>query len=172
MKKVFSILLLMALMFDISGHIIIFKKLQKDIHRKIKRAVFEQIPFSQLEVIENELGDSNPTIIWIHSKEFKLNGKMYDILKRDTVGNIENLYCVWDKDEENLITKYSSLISGKIRDFESKYSSIPIFTIDTLFFRITEQIRPVLIIYCFHSLSSSLLIGFTNNSEPPPKFLS
>ncbi len=171
MKKVFAIILLMAIIFDVSGQIIIFKKLQKDIHRKIKHACFEQIPISQLELFEVEFGNTLPGIIWIHSKEFKLNGKMYDIIKRDTINNKEILYCVWDKDEEKLISKFSSLISGKIRDFESKYSSIPIFVIETIFKQQSNPIQIVRSINLFIFYNYSILDGIKNNSEPPPKCL-
>ena len=170
-KTIIAYLILTALIFDVSGHILIFKKLQKDIHRKIKHTIFKNIPINELEIFSFNIGKSIPGIVWIHSKEFRLNGKMYDIIKKDTIDNNVKFYCVWDKDEESLISKYSNLISGKIRDFESKYSNIPIFTIENYYLIKIKNFINYTSYYGIFNQFQSILKGINQKIDPPPKVL-
>lgn len=146
--------------------------MQKDIHRKIKRMIFSQIPQSELEIFSFKSGESIDGIKWIHSKEFSLNGKMYDIVKRDTIDGIVYFHCVWDKDEELLIKKYSNLVAGKIGDFNSDFTKIPIFNIECYInYLVKNSINYETSFINFFTYKLKILLGVNKNDYPPPELI-
>ncbi len=170
-KFIVSTIILLALVFDIGGQLALFLKLRRDVQKKVKRLILQNIPQSELEVFSSEIGKSIKGAVWVHSGEFRFNDEMYDVVKRDTSQQTITYYCVCDKDETRIIKQYSKLVSVKLNDLSINFSKIPIFIIELYFVRNFAMIIDNYYVYNYFRDKSNTLFGYVQNSNPPPKLI-
>lgn len=107
MKKFISSILIAVLLFAVAGPGLVYTILINFI-KEIKKAAILFVPESQITVLKlNYSGEENRDV-WFFPNEFEIcfNGKMYDIIKSEETGNITNIYCVHDEDEEKLTDNF------------------------------------------------------------------
>jgi len=177
MIKLKSILLLLVLLAPVTGTYIIFKNRQyqvrKDIKRQIKRGVSES-DLVLLKIPKEIEQNPNPSFKRIHSKEFRYNGEMYDIVLQEAKGDTTWYWCIWDKEETALFAKLDELFARawgkdpvnqsnneKLFSFLKNLFTPPNFDFNlSLFYPL---LKLVLI-----SATSDTCAGFIKLPEPPP----
>jgi hypothetical protein len=99
------------------GFYIIFTTLQYRIREEIKHNCILQSNDPVLVVFKFPMNDLKPS--WINDREFRLNGKLYDVIHIKKNGDCTIYYCLNDESEEKLFAS----LDNHIRDFLSDKQS-------------------------------------------------
>jgi hypothetical protein len=119
-KKSLTFLLLIILLLPTVGSYISFNLRQKAIKKELKRKIKHGVPSSELIsiVLTSEITRSK-SFSWHNSHEFKLNGKMYDIIKKAKKGEQIVYKVVCDDEESKLFAQLES-------DLKDAFSNDPV----------------------------------------------
>lgn len=90
--------------------------MQRSIKKDVKKEILRGIPNNELEKIFLPDGEaqSKLDIVWYHDMEFKLNGKMYDIVRSEKCKGGTIYYCKNDTNEEKLFSDLSTQIDNHV----------------------------------------------------------
>jgi len=114
LKKIVSILLLLALWLSSIGYFHIFRMIQADIRHEIKKHLEQNIPDSELTRITFSVSDKPE---WIRKdKEFRYMGQMYDIVRTGEENGLTVYYCIDDVDESLLVGKMEKTMGNGSND--------------------------------------------------------
>lgn len=80
-------------------------QIRKEVKRKIKAGLTES-EMTLLIIPNEQLGD----LKWKHSKEFKLKGQMYDVIKKENIEWGVKYWCWWDNDETELNKRLNRML--------------------------------------------------------------
>lgn len=111
-RAVISLLIVVVMGFATTAYLVSFKLRQNSIRAEIKTLIKNGAPDSlrfdfYIDEIEN---DANFT--WIHSKEFRYRGEMYDILGTSpTDDGRVLLHCIHDVKESGLFTELDRMVN-------------------------------------------------------------
>lgn len=103
--------LLFALCFNSTGYYFIHLHLKNQVRKEIKGRIKAQVPENELVAIifTPENADS---FHWIHSREFRYNGTMYDIVSSKVLDkNITEYYCITDHQETLLFRNLGKYVN-------------------------------------------------------------
>jgi hypothetical protein len=75
---------------------------KKQLKRSIKRNIISGIDQSELSQLTIAKKDLNTLLDWEHDHEFEYMGEMYDVVKRQNIGDSVVFYCWWDSEETAL----------------------------------------------------------------------
>lgn len=132
MKRVYSLILLAILAFNIAGVYIVFKFQQSRIRREIKSQIKSGVSDEELHQFvfsEDELGAMD----WVRrNKEFVYEGKMYDIVYTEKDGGRIHFYCINDEEEEVLFAQLDILVTKQFGE-EAKNTASPASKLIKLF---------------------------------------
>lgn len=99
MKKLITLLLLSLFSFHIFGVYISFEIKEHYIKKDIKRRIKQGVPEGELAQIIYKPSNKNQ-FEWKHKAEFRYNGTMYDIVRRETLNDSTQIfYCINDEQE-------------------------------------------------------------------------
>ncbi len=103
LRKLATILLLICFVLNIVGIGMAYWLQSRQLKQEMV-AYLRSKALYKTQLVEINLTNTatNPLIKWEDETEFELNGEMYDVVKKDTVGNIQKIYCVADKKESEL----------------------------------------------------------------------
>lgn len=155
------------------GYVIVFKITQIQIKKEVKREIKSKIKSSDLHLISFSKKDFEQ-INWIEEeKEFVLNNKMYDIVKKEMSDNMVLLYCIDDKQETQLFSNLDAHINKHLtNDKSSKKSTLKV--IDDNQKVLPASSNMVINYYTFidHQTAYSLQLFSVDLSlpTPPPNF--
>jgi hypothetical protein len=113
-RKALSILFAGLILFNLFGYYFVFRCDQARIKREM-RAMLRNGSCRGWEEITVQNPESNPDFKRIDSKEFRYQGRMYDIISVRFLVNSVVFRCINDTREEQLIARYegySSLVAG------------------------------------------------------------
>ncbi len=150
------------------GYFVVFKGMQFQVRKEIKRQIKFSVPEDKLVVLRItkaiEFGNSNE-FKRIHKGEFRYKGQMYDIIRTEISGDTTIYTCIHDVKESNLFANLDKYIK---EDFEKNNSTKQKANklnsqINNLFFQITKQQKIILFyknlffnekdnLYCFSYL--------------------
>ncbi|MFA4851576.1 MAG: hypothetical protein WC599_03565 [Bacteroidales bacterium] len=105
MRTVFSILLLILFLFNVSGYFVVFKLMRYNARKEMKAYIKQNLRDDEMEIVvvpNSEIGASGSGFRFVEENEFIYNDKLYDIVKKKTDGNNTIFYCINDKQEEKL----------------------------------------------------------------------
>jgi hypothetical protein len=105
MFKYRAILLLLVLQIPIGGTYLVFKHRQFNIRKEIKRQIKWGASEDDLVLLKipRELEEKpNKQFKRIHSREFRFEGEMYDIVRQEARGDTTWYWCIWDEEETAL----------------------------------------------------------------------
>lgn len=90
----------------------IFLYARYEIRYQVKERIKQSVPESEcVRFSSKELSAVENQVRWIHSKEFRYNGKMYDVLYTEINYQGELIYvCIYDSEETALYKKLKSVI--------------------------------------------------------------
>lgn len=86
---------------------------KRQIQKNVRNSILPSVDESELILFEVSASDTTTHFKWKHSKEFKYQGKMYDIVKRKQTGD-EITYLVWQDDEETIINSKIKRLTNSI----------------------------------------------------------
>lgn len=173
LKKLVAILLTLIFCYNTVGYYIVFKTSQLKVKSEIKKLIKSSFPEDQLVVFRLSPENQND-FEWIHSKEFRYKGNMYDIVRKTVISASEtDLYCIHDVKETGLFAHLDLLVKNAMNADKnaSKASVLLSVFFSTLYFpsdqdfnfssKATEMQFPE-ISEIYASLSLSVL-------SPPPR---
>jgi hypothetical protein len=105
LKKTISILLTILFLYSTVGFLAVHPFLSNYYKELGIREVKELADTDEIQIlvfVKSDIQNSKIEFMWIHSDEFKYNGDMYDIVKKEENENQLILYCLNDTKETKL----------------------------------------------------------------------
>lgn len=175
MRVLTSFFLLCLLLLNLFGFFFIFSFQQNEIQEKVQ-ASFHQSANHHLEILSFSKNDFEK-IIWLkEGKEFRLNGKLYDVSRIETSNSTVKLFVEEDSMETKLVDNFVALFTSQNdKPINSSPIKIPLqhfmqeFTCNTLTIILHPSFYFVSLMEKKSSFSSITPIG---QSPPPDKFFS
>lgn len=117
MKPLFPILLLITVVFQLVGFVPVFKSMQYNVRKEIKRKIKQGVNESELHMFDLNTISKSKEFKWQKiGKEFHYQGTMYDIVRTEN----GKAYCINDHQEhilfanlENILKEYFSKSNEK-----------------------------------------------------------
>ncbi len=107
MRKIIPVFLAFLILYNGLGYIIVFKSFQYAIRKEVKRKIKSSVPEKDLIIIKLTSADISSCkngYKKIDINEFRLSGKMYDIVRTEVSGDTTILHCFNDTKEEQLFS--------------------------------------------------------------------
>ena len=119
LKRIIAILLLILFAYGTIGYYISFEVEKTAVRHEIKQRIKQGVPTSDLTIIKDDV--TNSRLNWIKpSKEFRLNGKMYDVVSKRIEGNIIYYSCINDTQEEELFKTLDEQVNKEMNNTDSE----------------------------------------------------
>lgn len=122
MRRIFSILVLLIITWQIVGFFTYFELEHYHIRKDIKRALKQTVPENQLKNFDFTKKEVK-NLTWIKSNEFKLNGRFYDVVERTSTKNGFHFKCIDDFQETQL---FQNLEESTAYNLSNSSSSSPL----------------------------------------------
>ena len=146
---------------------------KKKVQKSVKRKIMNGIPKEELIYMAFSTEDLTTKLNWKHSKEFELNGEMYDIVEREETADSAFYWVWWDKEETELnqqVKHIAAEIFGSSPDQQEKNNLVQSFY-KSLFFEIQHTDFQTLITLQkrlnYHYLNKTLS-NYISIIESPP----
>ncbi len=164
-------MLLLVIFINLAGAPFLFIVLQKKIKREMKRLILSQVP-PELLIPFTLPADRNlceaAGYEFIHDKEFRFRGMMFDIITSERIGDSVKHLCVNDTNEEELIRAFMDHTQKK------KPFDFPSFNAQSNIFVSSGAINEVKCInvseiLLYYQQEPAILSGIKTPPEHPPK---
>lgn len=110
LKKTAVILLTIIICYNTVGYYIVFKTRQFQVKTEVKKLIKSSVPEQQLVVFRYTPANRHE-FKWMHSKEFRYRGSMYDIVRKTSVSAAEtDFYCIHDVKESGLFRHLDNMV--------------------------------------------------------------
>ncbi len=119
MSRFIAILLLAFFLFPLVGHMVFFKIRRGQLRHELKEKLEHSVPRGDLTFIKIHrewLSQPPAHFQWTEKNEFRLNGEMFDIVYRESVGDTIMLHCLADKAETLLFTHLDNWVEKQNTD--------------------------------------------------------
>jgi hypothetical protein len=110
MKKIFSISLILVLLYSVLGFYLNFKIEQFWIKEEIEQRIIKHLPEKDLTLIKISSANSEKIHWTEESSEFRYDGEMYDVVKTRSANDTTYYYCYNDEKESKLMTCVDKLV--------------------------------------------------------------
>lgn len=118
-------LLLAAVIFNMTGFFIVFKIEQSIVRKNIKRQIKAGVPNNQLFTFHMSRSDYNE-LDWVKAnKEFKKDQNMFDVVKLESTKDSVTLFCINDRQEKELFARLDQAVQNQM-ERESNASNGPL----------------------------------------------
>jgi len=171
LKRIVSILLISAFLFNSVGIVVIFFHQKSLLKREFKLLIKNKRTLSDLEIIKiTKTNLSSLHFTNADSGEFRFNGKMFDVVKLVRTQQHYIFYCINDEKEEQLLSSFSKNVESLV-DLKDSFKKnlnklIRLYTLD-FFQEMTEKnILPTHLLLT--SIEKNNLLSVTQEIEPPP----
>lgn len=161
-KIFFVIFLITILLFNSSGYFLLYLSSTHFVKKLVmKKLLNHELDHETilLSISKKDIQNKKISFEWIHAKEFRFNGKMYDIKKNLTDKDSLRFLCYYDE-KENLLEELFCKFSNSEKENHNKRNSLNIFPFLSLFFTHIEIIN-------FYSTSTYFINSPLNNSPQP-----
>ena len=101
------------MLFNTLSNLIVFESMYYSIHKEVRSTLIKSIPTNNLVKITIDNKTKN-SIRFTDKEEFIYDGKMYDIVRQKTEGNITIYYCLDDTKEDNLFANLNASIKNNM----------------------------------------------------------
>lgn len=176
LKRVFSILLALILIFNSAGYIVVFYQMKKYFKKEAFQKLENYIKPEDLTTIvisKYDFENENENFYFIESKEIKYFGKMYDIARIEHTGDSVRIIALNDENEDNLHNLFAQFFTKNLNDKYSKTASIIKLIITDaglpIIFDSNASWREDL---CYNFIFVPILKNFFDVPTPPPKCFS
>jgi hypothetical protein len=150
-----------------------FELVQTNLRSESTERINRGIPQHQQVIFRfgvEDYRDKSSQINWKDKDEFRLDGKMYDIIKKETSGDSVYLYCIIDREESDLYSILDKLIeddsenSDKENRINNYFSHFYSYSPQNNFHKIYQSENRY-----FGRIVISLLEGDLSLGTPPPR---
>jgi len=109
-KKTTAVVLLVSMIYLLAGYSVVLFTLQSAVKYKIKELIrTNQIEPSAITMIKIDRHNQK-NLIWYEDNEFYLDGKMYDIIKKDSRTDAFYYLCYYDAEETQLVNCFDKYL--------------------------------------------------------------
>lgn len=129
MKRLFSFLFLIVFIWQLAGFYIYFEIESYHVRKEIKRLIKHSLPqnqFKQFNFTNQEFRD----LTWINEHEFKMNERLYDVVKKNKSNVGFSVYCIDDIQETVL---FAQLDEATLSNLNNQPEKAPIKSFVKLF---------------------------------------
>lgn len=137
-------ILLITLCFNSVGYYLIHVNLKNQIRKEIKRYIKNQVPDDQLVVISHT-PETAGNFHWIHSREFRYNGTMYDIVSVKIItDNVTEYHCITDHQETVLFKNLNKYVNSSMNSHKANSKAVNLLSLlmASLYFEaVREQVQ-------------------------------
>ncbi|MBM3186996.1 MAG: hypothetical protein FJZ67_11910, partial [Bacteroidetes bacterium] len=119
MKRLFSFLFLIVFFWQLAGFFVYFEIERYHVRKDIKLAIKQSLPqneFKQFNFTEIEFQH----LTWINDHEFKMNGRMYDVVKKYKNDAGYSISCIDDIQETRLFAQLDEATSSNLNNQPEK----------------------------------------------------
>lgn len=110
MRKIISVLLLLALGLNTSAYYFYIKLRQAKVRKEMKMMIKSGVPEDELTLIYHTEANAHE-FKWVHSREFSYQGMMYDIVHEESsTPGVRMLHCVTDHQETALFLNLNRMV--------------------------------------------------------------
>lgn len=110
LKRLVASLMVLALFFGTAGYFLVFKAEQMSIRNAIKKELKLSIPRSRLHEIIVSNNEQSELEWEEEGKEFRYEGRMYDVVSVSSKGDKIHYYCISDDEETALFSKLNKQV--------------------------------------------------------------
>lgn len=174
LKNFLSAIIISILLLNSSGYILLYFSsthfVKKYVIKKLLNSELDK-EIILLSISKKDIEENKVSFKWIHSREFRFNGKMYDIKKNLSDADSLRFLCYYD-DKENLLEELFHNFSKSENENHKQRNSINILAFIGLFLEKNKEFETF-----FTSTNLSLVLienPIQQNSEvltPPPQVL-
>lgn len=111
------IILLLLLAFQSAGYLLVFRiqqlRIKKEMKAKIKNGIADD-QLVLLKILKTAKDDFPRSWKWIDEHEFRYEGDMYDIVRKQEKGDTVWYYCIPDEKESRLFANLDELINDSM----------------------------------------------------------
>lgn len=174
LKNFLTIFLLTLLLFNSSGYFLLYiasthfvKKLV--IKKLLNHELDHEIILLSISI--KDIKNKKVSFEWIHSKEFRFNGKMYDIKNNLSDNDSLRFYCYYD-DKENMLEELFCKYSNSEKESKKNINSINLLPFLNLFFSNDRKLEKFfftgtkIFFVFFYQLTEPII----DVPTPPPQF--
>lgn len=105
LRKAFSVILLILFSYNLIGYYLIFKLQHFQVRKEIKHKIKQSVPAEDLVIIKIFEFESH-RLYWTKAeKEFKFQGQMYDVVKKEYGDNFTTFFCIHDFKDSHLFAQ-------------------------------------------------------------------
>jgi hypothetical protein len=112
LKRFVAHIVLLAFIFNICGYYLTYE-VTRYLARQEMKTFLAKTP-RKLTTFDLPASGHIPGLVWIHEKEFRYKGEMYDVVTKVASGTCIRLYCFRDMKEEILIAAFEKISKGKL----------------------------------------------------------
>lgn len=114
-KTLTSLILLISMIFGLSGYMGVFKFRQYKVRKEIKALLKNSVPDSlKISFTLAEISADPSQITWMHEKEFRYKNEMYDIISRIITDKGVVLTCIKDVKESGLFAELDATLETQM----------------------------------------------------------
>lgn len=165
--------MLLVVVFSSVAYVFLIKFNLFLIHKEVKRTLVMQLPesaYTVLTIAKNKQNLQNG-FVSIHSREFRYNGMMFDVVSSRDSADYTIFKCIRDEEEEDVFRVLSDIISMNHSGEKSdRISNLPLF-FNFLYFENLSILLPINT-YSMNEVSNiysfKLLSTFIPPHTPPP----
>ena len=118
-KRLFLFLFLIVFIWQLAGFFIYFEIERYHVRKDIKRAIKHSLPQNQYKQI-NFTNEEFKELTWINDHEFKMNGRLYDVVKMNKSNVGFSAYCIDDIQESILFAQLDVATASNLNNQPEK----------------------------------------------------
>lgn len=119
MKRLFSFLFLFVFIWQLAGFFVYFEIERYHVRKDIKRAIKHSLPQNQYKQF-NFTNAEFKELTWINDHEFKMNGRLYDVVKKNKSNVGFLVYCIDDIQETILFAQLDEATASNLNNQPEK----------------------------------------------------
>lgn len=109
MRQFVAIILFIFVLLQTAGYLFVFKLQQHEIRQEIKRQIKAGVPEDELVLFK--LANTAHLSWIIHEREFRSDGVMYDVVRKESDGDTTRYYCLSDEQETQLFAQLDEAVA-------------------------------------------------------------
>jgi len=114
-RSLICLMLIASMVVAFSGHFGLFKVKQYKARKEIKAIIKAGVPDSlRVNFYLDEIQSDSKSFVWIHSKEFRYQGQMYDVVSEFEENGRVVLSCIHDVKESGLFADLDQMIAKQM----------------------------------------------------------
>lgn len=129
MKRLISFLFLIIFIWQLAGFFIYFEIARFHVRKDIKRAIKHSLPQNKFKQF-NFTNEEFKYLTWINEHEFKMNGRLYDVVKKNKSNVGFSVYCIDDIQETVL---FAQLDEATVSNLNNQPEKAPLKSFVKLF---------------------------------------